>query len=79
MPKKPIAVLISDVHYTPSSLPIAHTAMKMALSKAEALKVPLIDCGDILDSKAIIRAECANALIELFCKDLTLFGQSSRL
>ncbi len=62
----PKAVLISDEHYTPSSLPIAHAAMKQALKKAEELEVPLISCGDLLDSKAIIRAECANALIELF-------------
>lgn len=62
----PKAVLISDEHYTPSSLPVAHAAMKQALAKAEELEVPLISCGDLLDSKAIIRAECANALIELF-------------
>lgn len=62
----PKAVLISDEHYTPSSLPIAHAAMQQALKKAEELEVPLISCGDLLDSKAVIRAECANALIELF-------------
>jgi hypothetical protein len=66
MQKNPLAVLISDEHYTLSSLPLAHAAMTQALRKAEALRVPLISCGDLLDSKAIIRAECANALIELF-------------
>lgn len=64
--RAPVAVLISDEHYTPSSLPLAHAAMTQALRKAEELQVPLISCGDLLDSKAIIRAECANALIELF-------------
>ena len=69
--EKPVAVLISDEHYTPSSLSIAHAAMTQALRKAEELKVPLISCGDLLDSKAIIRAECANALIELFSEAKT--------
>lgn len=63
---KPVAVLISDVHYTPATLPLAHEAMTAALREAEALRVPLIDAGDLLDTKAIIRAECANALIDLF-------------
>ncbi len=66
--KQPSAVLISDTHYTVSSLPLARSSTEQALRKAEQLGVPLIDCGDILDSKAIIRAECANALIEIFSK-----------
>lgn len=60
------AVLISDVHYRANNLSLVHTAMTTALRKAEELKVPLIDAGDLMDEKAVIRAECANALIDLF-------------
>ena len=65
---KPIAVLTSDIHYTPSTLDLAQESLHQALTKAEELKVPLIDMGDILDSKAIIRAECANALIDILSR-----------
>lgn len=59
------AVVISDVHYSVATLSLADAAMRHALDKAEELGVPLIVAGDLLDSKAIIRAECANALIAL--------------
>jgi hypothetical protein len=71
MSSKPVAVLISDVHYNVTTLPVANTAMKAALAKAEELKVPLVDAGDLLDTKAILRAECVNALIDLFSKSST--------
>jgi hypothetical protein len=61
--KKPLAVVISDIHYTLSTLEVADTSLRMAVDKAAELDVPLIDCGDITDSKAIIRAEVMNKLL----------------
>lgn len=67
---KPIAVLISDVHYSLPTLQLADAAMRMAIDKANNLKVPLIVCGDLHDTKANLRGECMNAMINTFqqCK-----------
>lgn len=62
---KPKAVMINDLHFTPSTLELATTSLKLAQAKAIELNVPLIIAGDTLDTKAIIRAECANRLIEI--------------
>ncbi len=62
--KTPIAVLQSDVHYSLSTLPLADKAFRMAIDKAAELEVDLIDCGDLTNDKANIRAEVANALIK---------------
>ncbi len=62
----PIAVCISDLHFSVKNLELASTALRHALNKAESLGVPLIIAGDLNDSKAIIRAEVANRLIEIF-------------
>ncbi len=64
---EPIAVLISDIHYNINTLELADAALRQALRKVEELSVPLIIAGDLLDNKAIIRAECANALLETLC------------
>lgn len=61
---KPIAVLISDVHYNLQTLELADKAMRMAINKANELDVPLIVAGDLHDTKANLRGECVNALIE---------------
>lgn len=61
---EPLAVLISDIHFSLSTIDVASIALKDALGTAEKLKVPLILCGDTNDTKAIIRAEVANALID---------------
>lgn len=61
----PIAVLVSDVHFTVSTLDVASAAFLKAQYAAKRLGVTLVVCGDTLDSKAIIRAECANKLIDL--------------
>jgi DNA repair exonuclease SbcCD nuclease subunit len=70
--KKPnshaIAVLISDIHYNLTTLPLADAAMRQAIAKANSLQVPLIVAGDLHDSKANMRAECVNAMIETFGK-----------
>lgn len=66
MEKRCIAVITSDVHYNVNTLPLAHASTTMALKEAEKHQVPLVIAGDLLDTKAIIRGECANALITLF-------------
>ena len=69
--RKPVAVLISDTHYSLSTYKIADKAWRMAVDKAAQLRVPLIDAGDLTNDKAIIRAEVANTLIEtmLYAQD----------
>lgn len=62
----PIAVLIADVHYNIQTLPLADAAMRQAIAKANELNVPLIVAGDLHDTKANMRAECMNAMIETF-------------
>jgi DNA repair exonuclease SbcCD nuclease subunit len=66
----PIAVLISDVHYNINTLPLADAAMRQAIDKANNLQVPIIVAGDLHDTKANLRGECVNAMIETFklCK-----------
>ena len=62
---KPVVVVISDIHFTPTALELASKALMQALDKASELKVPLIVNGDTLDTKAIIRGECSNRLISI--------------
>lgn len=71
----PIAVLISDIHYTPATLEVASKSVRLAIDKARELRGSLIVCGDLLDSKAIIRAECANRVIE----DLGNYGRGEEI
>ncbi len=61
---RPTAVLISDVHYNIQTLPIADKAMRLAIAKANELDVPLIVAGDLHDTKANMRAECVNAMLD---------------
>ena len=63
---KPIAVLISDVHYNLQTLNLADAAMRQAIHKANELGVPLIVAGDLHDTKANLRGECVNAMLETF-------------
>ncbi len=60
----PIAVIISDVHYSLTTLELANTAFRAAIDKAANLGIPLIDAGDITNDKAILRAEVMNKLID---------------
>lgn len=64
--KKAIAVLISDVHYSLNTLSLADASVRMAISAANELDVPLIVAGDLHDTKANMRAECVNQMIETF-------------
>jgi DNA repair exonuclease SbcCD nuclease subunit len=65
---KPIAVVTGDIHFTTQSLELASAATLQMIKKAAELSVPVIFNGDTLDGKAIIRAECANRLIDLISK-----------
>jgi hypothetical protein len=60
---KPIAVLISDIHYSLPTLELADKSLKMAVHKANDLNVQLIIAGDLHDTKANLRGECVNAMI----------------
>lgn len=63
---KPRAVIISDLHFSINTLKIALQALQAAFREAEDLDVDLIIAGDLNDTKAIIRGEVMNALIDLF-------------
>lgn len=63
---RPAAVLISDVHYNLNTLEIADKAMRLAIDKANELQLPLIVAGDLHDTKANMRAECVDAMLETF-------------
>src|SRR5579859_5876578 len=64
MPKA-IAVVISDIHFNLHTLPIASKALSSAVNTANDLNLPLVIAGDLNDTKAIIRAEVANKLIDI--------------
>ncbi len=61
---KPLAVLISDVHYSLPTLELADVVTRMAIACAEKLDIPLIIAGDFHDTKANLRGECVNAMID---------------
>lgn len=63
---KPIAVLISDVHYNLQTLEVADKAMRQAIHRAHDLGIPLVVAGDLHDTKANMRAECMNAMLKTF-------------
>ncbi len=65
---KPLFVAISDIHFNINNLELASTALRAALDKAYSLSVPLIIAGDLHDTKAIIRGEVANQLLDIFSK-----------
>lgn len=65
---KPVGVFISDVHYNLQTIKLADAAMEQAIDKANSLKVPLIIPGDLHDSKANLRGECVNAIINTIKK-----------
>lgn len=73
MSKTPVAVLVSDVHYNINTLEVADKAMRLAIDKANDLKVRLIVCGDLHDTKAHLRGECVSSMIDTFllCKTPT--------
>lgn len=64
--KKPIAVISGDIHYNLKTLEVADNATRQAITKANELDVPFISNGDLHDSKANLRGECINRIIETF-------------
>ncbi len=62
----PVAVLISDIHYSLSTLSLADAALRQAINKAAELKVPVIIAGDLHDTKANLRGECVKKMLETF-------------
>lgn len=65
MTKEPIAICISDIHFNINTLSLASKALREALLKAEELGIPLVIAGDLHDTKAIIRAEVMNEIIDI--------------
>ena len=61
---KPLAVVISDQHWTRKSYKTADSAFRMAIDKAAELGVPLIDCGDIHTDKSSLNADYLNPLVK---------------
>lgn len=62
---KPKFVAISDIHFSLNNLQLSSQALSAALKTAEELQVALVIAGDLNDTKAIIRAEVANSIIEI--------------
>lgn len=62
----PIAVLISDIHFSVPTLELASQSLLKAQFKAKMLNVPLVIAGDLHDTKANMRAECVNKLKDMF-------------
>jgi DNA repair exonuclease SbcCD nuclease subunit len=62
---KPVCVILGDIHFTVGTIELASAALAKAQMKAAELGVPLVLNGDTLDSKAVIRGECANRLIDM--------------
>lgn len=62
---KPLCVATGDVHFTPNTLDLASSVLSQMILVAKERKIPLVLNGDTLDTKAIIRAECANRIISL--------------
>lgn len=62
----PVAVLISDIHYNLQTIELANASMIQAIYKANELRIPLVVAGDLHDTKANLRGECVEAMIETF-------------
>lgn len=60
-----VAVIIGDIHMTPATLDVATSALNQALRTAEELSVPCVLNGDTLDTKAVMRAEVVNRLLDI--------------
>lgn len=65
MPKA-ILIIAGDIHYSLKNLELADIGTRMAIAKANELNVPFLANGDTSDTKALLRAECVNAMIETF-------------
>ncbi len=63
--RRPICVITGDIHFTPGTLELASSVVGQGLTKSAELGVPFVMNGDTLDTKAVMRGECVNRLIEL--------------
>lgn len=66
--RHPVAVLIADVHYSISTLPLADAAMRQAINYANDRGLRLIVAGDLHDTKAQMRGECVSAMLDTFTR-----------
>lgn len=58
-------VAISDIHFNLQNIGPATSTLAQALKEARARKADLFIGGDLNDQKAILRAECVDAIIKL--------------
>lgn len=63
---KPVAVLISDVHYNLKNLELSDAAMNAAIKYGEINSLPVIVAGDLHDTKALMRGEVVSRMIKTF-------------
>lgn len=80
---KPIAILISDIHYSINTLELADAALRQAIAMANDLDVVCIVAGDLHDTKANMRGECVNAMLKTFAtakyKPFVLVGNHDKI
>lgn len=62
---KPLCAATGDMHFTPSSLELPSAVLGQMIPVCKRLQIPMLLNGDTLDTKAIIRGECANRLISI--------------
>lgn len=63
---KNLFTTISDVHLNLKSLDVSLGVLRQALEESRKTKVDLLICGDLNDSKALMRSEWVKALMLLF-------------
>lgn len=80
---KPRAVIINDIHYNEKNLELADKALNRAIEEATIMQVPLVIAGDLNDTKAIIRGECLNKILQTISRATTqvyvIVGNHDRL
>jgi len=79
---KPIAVLGADFHFNINTLSLANAAAKQLIAKANELGVQAVFAGDTHDTKAYLRAECEETMLNTFAEaridPLVLIGNHCR-
>lgn len=79
----PVAVIAGDIHYNLNTMHVADQAVRQAINLANKLNVPFISNGDMLDTKANLRAEYVNMIIKTFkttkIKSYVNVGNHSRI
>lgn len=62
---KNLFISISDVHLNLKNLEVSMSVLNQAFIEARKVKVDLLICGDLNDSKALMRSEWVKALMQL--------------